>query len=74
MKLYILTLFIFNLVALPNDTDNIDNEWMLQNSYLKIKDNKTIYKFEWIHNEKKTEPYISEEKINKYRRVYNKLF
>jgi SAM-dependent methyltransferase len=65
------TIFIFNLVALHDDIDNIDNEWMLQNSYLKIKDNKTIYKFEWIHNEEKTEPYISEEEINEYIKKYN---
>ena len=62
------TIFMFNLVALP---ENTENEWMLQNSYLKIKDNKTIYKFEWIHDEEKTEPYISDEEINEYIKKYN---
>jgi hypothetical protein len=31
--------------------DDTNNEWILHDSYLQIKDNKTVYKFEWIHNE-----------------------
>jgi 2-polyprenyl-3-methyl-5-hydroxy-6-metoxy-1,4-benzoquinol methylase len=62
------TIFIFNLVALP---DNTENEWKLHNSYLKIKDNKTIYKFEWIHDEEKIEPFISDKEINEYIKKYN---
>jgi hypothetical protein len=62
------TIFVFNLVALSNDTEN---EWREANSYLKIKDSKTFYKFEWIHDEEKTEPYISDKEINDYIKKYN---
>jgi len=49
------TKFIFNLVSLTN------LEWSESDSFLKIDNNQVIYKFEWIHDTIKTEPFISEE-------------
>jgi len=51
--------FIFNLVTKPSNT----NEWTESESFLRIENEHVIYKFEWVHNDVKTEPYISEEKL-----------
>jgi SAM-dependent methyltransferase len=53
------TKFIFNLVSKPLNII----EWSESNSFLKIEDDCVTYKFEWIHDEIKTEPFISEEKL-----------
>ena len=65
------TIFLFNLVSIPDNTLVQNSEWSESNSYLKIRDNQTIYKFEWIHDDEKIEPYISDEKITEYCRKYN---
>ena len=69
------TKFIFNLVTsvqMPNLTSvqmpnltNI-NKWSESESFLSINDDITTYQFEWIHNKVKTEPFISEQILNKY--------
>lgn len=53
------TKFIFNLVTKPINI----NEWSEFNSFLRISDELVTYKFEWVHNEIKTEPFISEDKL-----------
>jgi hypothetical protein len=56
--------FIFNLV--------LDNaKFNYNNSYLYTKDNKTILKFEWIHDEEIIEPFISHDELNYYLQKYN---
>jgi hypothetical protein len=55
---YVGTKFLFNLV-LPTTK----SEWIESDSFLKIVDDQVIYKFEWVHNEIKREPFISEEKL-----------
>ena len=55
------TKFLFNLVS-QNNLKN-KNEWIESDSFLRIVDDQVIYKFEWVHNEVKTEPFISEEKL-----------
>jgi 2-polyprenyl-3-methyl-5-hydroxy-6-metoxy-1,4-benzoquinol methylase len=52
------TKFIFNLVSQIS-------EWNELNSFLKINGEQVIYKFEWVHDTIKTEPFISEEKLMK---------
>ena len=52
--------FIFNVICPPNNT----NLWIESESYLHIDGNKTIYKFEWIDDEEKIEPFISDEELN----------
>ena len=52
------TIFIFNLVSLSDL-----NEWSESESFLKIENDKVKYKFEWVHEEIKTEEFISEEKL-----------
>jgi len=54
--------FIFNLVS--------NNEWVESNSFLKIDNDKVIYKFEWAHDEVKIEDYISEDKLLLYLERY----
>lgn len=61
------TKFIFNIVSPP---DGIDN-WSESESYLRIERDKTIYKFEWTHDEEKNEPYISEQQMNDIIKKYN---
>ena len=56
--------FIFNLVSLNN------YEWEESESFLKIDNDKVIYKFEWIHNEIKIEDYITEDKLLLYLERY----
>ena len=56
--------FIFNLVSLNN------YEWNESESFLKIDNNKVIYKFEWIHDEIKIEDYITEDKLLLYLERY----
>ena len=53
------TKFIFNIVSQPQDI----SEWSELNSFLKIENDKVVYKFEWIHDIIKTEPFISDDKI-----------
>ena len=53
------TRFIFNIVSQSLKS----LEWSENNSFLKIINDQVIYKFEWIHDDIKTEPFISEEKI-----------
>ncbi len=53
------TKFMFNVVCPPNNNDS----WSDSNSYLRIEGNQTIYKFEWTHNEEKTEPFIPEQEL-----------
>ena len=50
--------FMFNLVS-PNSQNN-KLCWMESNSFLEIGDDTTKYKFEWIHDSVKEEPYISD--------------
>jgi SAM-dependent methyltransferase len=53
------TKFIFNVVCPPSDADS----WAESESYLRVEGNQTIYKFEWTHDEEKTEPFISDEEL-----------
>lgn len=53
------TKFIFNVVCPPTDT----NSWAESESYLRVEGNQTIYKFEWTHDEEKTEPFITDENL-----------
>jgi len=55
------TKFIFNLVS----KSFILNEWSESNSFLKIVNDQVIYKFEWIHEQIKIEPFISEDRVIK---------
>lgn len=52
------TKFLFNIVNVSYDT-----RWQESESFLEVIDNVTNYKFEWTHNQVKTEPYIKELKI-----------
>lgn len=52
------TKFIFNLVS-----EYELNEWKESDSFLRIENDKVIYKFEWIHDSVKTEEFISQEKL-----------
>lgn len=52
--------FIFNVVCPPPDT----NSWAESQSYLRIDGDQTIYKFEWIHDEEKTEPFIDDTELD----------
>jgi len=54
------TKFIFNVVCPPTHTDT----WSESKSYLKVEGNQTIYKFEWTHDEEKTEPFIEETQLS----------
>jgi SAM-dependent methyltransferase len=60
------TKFLFNIVELPPNS----NQWKESNSYLKIDEGTTTYKFEWVHGEEKTEPYIPEKIIRQYLEKY----
>ncbi len=67
------TKFIFNLVSETN------TEWSESDSFLKIDklEQKTTYKFEWVHDDVKVEPLVTEaqlkEKLEKYNwKVLNK--
>ena len=53
------TMFIFNIVSQSSK----GSEWSDNNSFLEIVDDQVLYKFEWVHDDVKTEPFISEEKI-----------
>jgi SAM-dependent methyltransferase len=55
------TKFIFNLVS----KSSISDEWSESNSFLKIVNDQVIYKFEWIHDQIKIEPFISEDRVIK---------
>lgn len=54
------TKFIFNVVCPPSTTDT----WSESKSYLKVEENQTIYKFEWTHDEEKSEPFIDDAKLS----------
>ncbi len=53
------TKFIFNVVCPPPGT----NTWSESESYLKVEGNQTIYKFEWTHDEEKTERFIDDAEL-----------
>ena len=61
------TKFIFNLVSPPSHT----NIWEESNSFLKVESLFVNYKFEWVHDNIKTEPFISHHIINKFIQKYN---
>jgi SAM-dependent methyltransferase len=61
------TKFIFNLVN-PN---KIGKEWSQSNSFLKIENDIVNYKFEWAHNDIKTELLITHEIIYNLLNKYN---
>lgn len=61
------TKFMFNLVCPPPDT----NIWEESDSYLRVENNQTIYKFEWVHNDEKTEPFISDEIVTQILTQHN---
>ena len=61
------TKFMFNLVSPPIDTIL----WQEEQSFLKIEHELVNYKFEWVHNTVKTEPFISHEIINNFIQKYN---
>lgn len=50
------TKFLFNIV--------IECNYYFNNSFIKTQDDKTIYKFEWVHKEIKEEPFIKETELN----------
>ena len=53
------TKFVFNVVCPPTDTDS----WSESESYLRVEGNQTIYKFEWAHDEEKSEPFINDNEL-----------
>lgn len=59
------TKFLFNLV----NSDMI--EWKQDNSYMKVHNNMTLYRFEWVHDVDKIEPLITVEKLNEMLLKYN---
>lgn len=59
------TKFLFNLLMPQNDF-----YWSDSASYLRVENNKVVYRFEWTHNEEKTEPYITETLITGYLEKY----
>jgi SAM-dependent methyltransferase len=61
------TKFLFNLVSPPENF----NGWQSSNSFLKIDNDITSYKFEWTHNEIKNEPFINKELLDNYLEKYN---
>jgi hypothetical protein len=61
------TKFIFNLVSPPSDT----NKWTESNSFLNIEHTNVSYKFEWVHDTIKSEPFISHDMLNKFIQKYN---
>ena len=54
------TKFIFNIVS-----NLYKSEWVESDSFLKIDNDQVTYKFEWIHEQVKTESFISEDKIKR---------
>ena len=60
------TKFIFNLVK-----PNCDNEWSESESFLKVEDGVVKYRFEWTHQQTKTEKLIRDELINNYLEKFN---
>lgn len=61
------TKFVFNLV---NPSDKL-TEWTESNSYMNIEENTVRYKFEWTHDEEKTEPLITDDNVIKAIEKYN---
>jgi hypothetical protein len=53
---------MFNIITDFSD----DNTWKCNNSFLKINNNETHYKFEWINNDINKESFINENIIKKY--------
>jgi len=64
------TKFIFNLVMI-DIVDKESTDWSYNNSFLKIENNITKYKFEWVHNNIKEEPYIDNNLLNYFLNKYN---
>lgn len=60
------TKFLFNIVNVTSDT-----KWQDSESFLEVIDGVTNYKFEWTHNEVKTEPYIDQSKIKETLEKYS---
>jgi len=52
------TKFLFNIVNVTSNT-----KWQDSDSFLEVVDGVTNYKFEWTHDQVKTEPYIDLSKI-----------
>lgn len=59
------TKFLFNVVNVRSE-----NRWTESNSFLEVVDGVTKYKFEWTHDEVKTEPYINQTQIHESLRKY----
>lgn len=53
------SLFVFNVPS---------KDWVYKTSYMRIDNDTTYYNFEWVHNNSKKEPYISEALI--YRKAH----
>jgi SAM-dependent methyltransferase len=64
---YTNTKFLFNLVNINKDF----NGWYEANSFLKMENNIVSYKFEWTHENIKTEPYIDQDIIIQYLHTFN---
>ena len=58
--------FLFNLIDPKNET----KEWYESNSFLKIENDVITYKFEWVHNENKSESLITDELLEGYLTKY----
>ena len=61
------TKFLFNLVNINKDF----NGWYESDSFLKIENNIVSYKFEWTHDNIKTEPYIDPDIVIQYLHKFN---
>jgi SAM-dependent methyltransferase len=60
------TKFLFNIVNVDSDT-----KWQDSESFLEVINGVTNYKFEWTHDEVKTEPYIDQSKIKETLEKYS---
>ena len=60
------TKFLFNIVNVTSDI-----KWQDSESFLEVIDGVTNYKFEWTHDEVKTEPYIDQLKIKETLEKYS---
>lgn len=60
------TKFLFNIVNVTSET-----KWQESDSFLEVVDDTTKYKFEWTHDEVKTEPYINQLKLEETLKKYN---
>jgi len=60
------TKFLFNIVNVTSNT-----KWQESDSFLEVLNGVTNYKFEWTHDEVKSEPYIDQLKIKETLEKYN---